>query len=553
MMTGTSSASAVPSADLKRRRRFVEERLREAGRPRLARRSPPPEGRLGADEQPMRRLREALVELGPVFAGFGRYLSSRIDLLPRRDCLELAAIGDGGKSLAPSAVSAIITQELGAPPDRRFFAFDEAPHAIRRWTQQHGAWLSPGVPVTVTIVRPDAMPALASDVPLLPMLAPWLGVTDAALAHAVEDFSSCLRQRLDQVQQANALGRLAADVRAGGLFDAPGTYRSHCSESILTLERVDGIPVDQSFDVAADADVGAVASAEAARGRLAGRIASGWLRQATVGQVVPFDFDARDVWVVGARLVLTGGSFEPHSAAGRARFLNYVNAVAVDDPDTAAAWLLPDAAFARTTAARASDSAIEEEVRRRLRQAVPFRDGEWSGEDRLAEQLLVQWRVTRQAGLELHGHQLHIYRGMQAVSVMTAAMAPETDALLAALQEERLRVGFGTAQPLIDPRALPATLDKLLQDMVNLPQKLDEVLTLAADGRLRVKLHVPHDEHARRTRNWTVSLVSGLVVLTAVAFALRHVAVSQVPGLEQVGALIVMVIGIWLLVAAARL
>lgn len=544
MTTGTSSAAAAPSSDLKRRRRFVEERLRETGRPRLARRSPPPEGRLGADEQPMRHLREALIELGPVFAAFGRYLSSRIDLLPRRDCLELAAIGDGGEPLPPSAVSAIITQELGAPPDRRFFAFDESPHRIRRWTQQHGAWLSPGVPVTVTIVRPDATAALASDVPLLPLLAPWVGITDAALAFAVEDFSNSMRQRLDQVQQANALGKLAADVRAGGLFDAPGAYRSHCSESILTLERVDGIRVDQSFDEGVDADVAAVASAEAARGRLAGRIASAWLRQATVGQVVPFDFDASDVWIAGARLVLTGGSFEPHSAAGRTRFLNYVNAVAVDDPDTAAAWLL----------ANATDSAIEEEVRRRLRQAVPFRDGEWSGEDRLAEQLLVQWRVTRQAGLELHGHQLHICRGIQTLSVMTAAMAPATDALLAALQDERLRVGFGAAQPLIDPRALPATLDKLLQDMVNLPQKLDEVLTLAADGRLRVKLHVPHhDEHARRMRNRTVSLVSGLVVLTAVAFALRHSAVSQLPGLEQAGALLVMVIGIWLLVAAARL
>src|SRR5687768_14536316 len=103
MRTATDSAAAAPSADLKRRRRFVEERLREAGRPRLARRFPPPEGRLGADEQPMRRLREALVELGPVFAGFGRYLSSRIDLLARRDCLELAAIGDRGEPLAPSA------------------------------------------------------------------------------------------------------------------------------------------------------------------------------------------------------------------------------------------------------------------------------------------------------------------------------------------------------------------------------------------------------------------------------------------------------------------
>jgi len=167
--------------------------------------------------------------------------------------------------------------------------------------------------------------------------------------------------------------------------------------------------------------------------------------------------------------------------------------------------------------------------------------------------LLVQWRVATEAGLALDAHQLHLYRGLHALAVTTAVLASDTDALLSALQEERLRVGFGSAQPLIDPRALPATLDKLLQDMVNLPQRLDEVLTLAADGRLRVKLHLPPDEGARRSRNRTVSLVSSLVVLTALAFTLRHVQATGLPGLEQIGALLVLAVGLWLLVAAARL
>jgi hypothetical protein len=385
--------------------------------------------------------------------------------------------------------------------------------------------------VTVTLLRADSASLLASDLPLLTLLAPWLGLPAAALAGAFEDFEQSLRHRLDQVQQAAALGKVAADVRAGGLFDAPGAYRSHGSASILTLERVDGLELTRS--------------GSSDRGLLARRLAGAWLRQATVGQVVPYDFDLRDVLITGERLMLTGGSFEPHSSAARARFLTYVNAVAADDPDAAAAWLLADAAPV--------SAPMEEEVHRRLRQAVPFRDGEWSGEDRLAEQMLVQWRVASGAGLALGPQRLHLYRGLHAVAVSTAALAPETDALLSALQEERLRVSFSTAQPLIDPRALPATLDKLLQDMVHLPQKLDEVLTLAADGRLRVKLHLPHDEAARRTRNRTVSLVASLVVLTAIAFTFRHVQGAQVPGLDQIGALLVLAVGLWLLVAAARL
>ncbi len=545
-MTAPSSGEPAPAADVKRRRRIVEERLREAGRPRLARRSPPPEGRLGADELPMRRLRDALVGLGPVFASFGRYLSSRIDLLPRRDCAELAAIPDRGTPMTEAEVDALMDRELGAPADQRYFAFDFTPRNVRLWTEQHEAWLSPGVPARVTVLRADAAALLASDLPLLPLLAPWLGVAEARLAPAIADFEASLRQRLDQTQQAAALAKVAADVRGGGLFDAPGSYRSHCSGSILTLERVDAVSIDELARAGPEGSPGSSAAGGAFdRGLMARRLASAWLRQASVGQVVPYEFDLRDVLITGERLMLVGGSFEPHSSAGRTRFVSYLNAVASDDPDAAAAWLLADAAPV--------SAVLEEEVHRRLRQAVPFRDGEWSGEDRLAEQVLVQWRVAAEAGLALDAHQLHMYRGLHALAGATAVLAPDTDALLSALQEDRLRVGFGYAQPLIDPRALPATLDKLLQDMVNLPQKLDEVLSLAADGRLRVKLHLPHDDAARRTRNRTVSLVSALVVLTALAFTLRHVQAAQLPAVEQMGALLVLAVGLWLLVASARL
>ena len=89
--------------------------------------------------------------------------------------------------------------------------------------------------------------------------------------------------------------------------------------------------------------------------------------------------------------------------------------------------------------------------------------------------------------------------------------------------------------------------------MVNLPQKLDDVLTLAAEGRLRVKLHIPEATEHRQARNRTVSLVTSLVALIGVAFLVRHVAPAYGAGVERVGAALLMVVGGWLLVAAARL
>jgi hypothetical protein len=184
---------------------------------------------------------------------------------------------------------------------------------------------------------------------------------------------------------------------------------------------------------------------------------------------------------------------------------------------------------------------------------VPFRDGEWSGDDRLAERLLVQWRAVREAGWKVHPHQLHLYRGIQVVSGATAMLAPEQDLLLAALQQERLRLGLADVRRLADPQGLAGNSDAVLSELMHLPQKLDEFLTMAAEGRLRVKLHVPDAAAERRVRNRTVSLVASLVSLVGVGFLMRHLAPALGPDVERIGALLLLVIGGWLLVAASRL
>ena len=513
---------------------MVEEQLRALGTPRPARPALPPEGRLSADERPAEGLHSALAALGPVFADFGRYLSSRIDLLPRRLCLQLGGGEAGRASCDPrepgSKSDVVVLEQLGGTPGRRFFAFDPTPRVLTGWTQQHYARLAPNMPVVVTIVRPDADRLLDSDLPLLSRLGPWLDIRPEVLAAAIEDFSRTLRLRLDQTQQGQALIKLAEDARAGGGLDAPVCYLDFCAPGVLTTERISGVTAADATD----------------RESVAQQLASAWLRQALSGRVVPFDFDLHDVRLHDGRLVLVGGALEPQTAAGQKQFLRYLVAAAADDPDAAWSWIAE-------AAVPESEGQSEYRLRRRLRQAVPFRDGDWSGEERLAEQLLVQWRVTREAGWDMHPHQLHLYRGIQAVSAATTRLAPEQDTLLAALRDERWRLGLAGARHVLDRRALPVALDKLLQDIVHLPQKLDEVLTLAASGRLRVKLHVPDAEEGRRVRNRTVSLVASLVTLVGVAFLVRHLAPAYGAGVERMGAILLLIIGAWLLVAAARL
>jgi predicted unusual protein kinase regulating ubiquinone biosynthesis (AarF/ABC1/UbiB family) len=533
-MTATSSV-ASESRD---RRRAVEARLALVAY--RGTRTPPPEGRLGADDYAMPRLVDALTDLGPVFASFGRYLGFRLDLLSRRDRALLSLIPTYAPPMSEAAVHACIAAQFGERYDRRFFSFDPNARLSTIWMQRHDAWLAPGVPAMVQVVRPEAAAWLAVDLPLLPLLGSCLEIDPIRLEAAIDDFATTLRRRLDQVNQAAALATLAADASAHGGFDAPVVYRDHTAAGVLTIERPVGALLR---DVLSDAS-GAAAALGDARG-FALRVAAAWLRPALRGRIVPFDFDDTDVVVAGERLWLIGGAFESHSPTDRARLLGYLTAVAADDPDAAIAWILD--------AAAAAGDRREEELRRRLRQAVPFRDGEWSGDDRLAEHVLVQWRMATAAGWPLTPHHLHVYRGLHAATGLAWRLAPQDDALAGALQDERLNIGVAEARQLIDPRAATATLDRLLQDMIHLPQKLDDVLTLAAEGRLRVKLNVPDDDAVQHTRNRTVLLIAMLAALVGVASIARQLAPAFGDGAERLAAVVVLLLGGWLLVAAARL
>jgi predicted unusual protein kinase regulating ubiquinone biosynthesis (AarF/ABC1/UbiB family) len=534
-----TSASRPVAANIRERRRAVETRLASVGAgPSL--RPVPPEGQLGSDDYAMPRLAAALAELGPVFASFGRYLATRVDLVSRRDALALSVIPDRAAPMSEADVLATVERELGTPVDRRFFAFEPRPRVSTIWTQRHDAWVAPGVPVLVTVVRPDANAALAADLPLLPLIASCAGIAPAVLNLAIDDFALTLRRRLDQTHQAAALATLAADASMHGGFAAPVAFRDHTAAAILTVERPVGATLRDLIGDAAVVSPSFPADLDVGR-----RLLSAWLRHAVSGRLVPFDFDHADVIVAGDQIMMIGGAFEPHPASERARFLSYLNAVAADDPDAAAAWIVD---------ARASEGGEEreEELRRRLRQAVPFRDGESSGDDQLIEQVLVQWRMAARAGWLLTPHHLHLYRGLYAASALAQSGAPQDDVLAAALLDERVHIGIAEARAMVDPRNVGATLDRLLQDMVHLPQKLDDVLTLAAEGRLRVRLNVPDGDDARRTRNRTVLLVAVLVALTATATMARHAAPALGPGAERVAAVVVLLLGGWLLVAAAR-
>lgn len=535
------ASGARATSGLKDRRKYVEAALAGLGAPAHPLRTPPPEGPLGADSYATPSLVRALPTLGPLFTGFGLHLASRADLVSRRDAALLSTLPDAADPMSPAAVDALLSRQLGRPRHQAYFDFQPVPRICRLWTQRHDAWLAPGVPVIVTVVRPDAAQWL-QDAPLLPLLRPWFEVSEARFQGAADEYVQSLTRRLDQTAQLAALATLAAEASSGtGGFSAPALYRDHSAAGVLTMEARSTPTLD---DLLADR-TGPGASPEGAR-MLGRRVAGAWLRQVLGGRLVPYDLVADDILVEDDRLLLLGGSFEPHSASARRGLRTYVYSLAAGDPDIAGDWIMDGAR-------RDDVDRHEEGLRRRLRQAVPFRDGEWSGDDRLAEHAFAHWRMAALSGWTLSTHHVRVYLGLHDVAALTAGMQSDEDAVAAALRDEQLRAGLAGARQALEPGAMAATVAERLQDALELPRVLDNVLTLASEGRLRVRLNVPEGASAARTRNRTVMMVATVVALTGLAVVARDVAPAFGVGVEKAAAVAVLVLGGWLLIAAARL
>ena len=78
------------------------------------------------------------------------------------------------------------------------------------------------------------------------------------------------------------------------------------------------------------------------------------------------------------------------------------------------------------------------------------------------------------------------------------------------------------------------------------------MLTLAAEGRLRIRFQVPPSGDRRSATRQTVQLLAAVVLLVAIGVFVRQAAPAYGPGFERVASLVLLAVGAWLLVAAAK-
>lgn len=212
--------------------------------------------RLRNDASRGERLRRALEDLGPLFVKFGQLLSTRRDLLPADVADELARLQDQVPPFAPELARSMIEQSLGRKIEDMFLDFQVQPVASASIAQVHFAVLKSGnragQEVAVKVLRPNISEAISQDLALMKMAAVWVEKIWAdgkrlKPREVVVEFDKYLHDELDLMREAANASQLrrnfSTKTGSGHLLKVPEMYWDYCSTSVITMERMRGIPI----------------------------------------------------------------------------------------------------------------------------------------------------------------------------------------------------------------------------------------------------------------------------------------------------------------------
>ena len=196
------------------------------------------------------RLRLALENLGPIFVKFGQMLSTRRDLMPADIADELARLQDQVPPFPSVQAIAVLEAAYGKQLKDVFKSFEEKAVASASVAQVHFAVLPDGRDAAVKILRPGIERVIAHDVALLKVAAElveklWADGRRLKPREVVSEFEKHLGDELDLTREAANASQLRRNFIKSPLLKVPEVYWDWCSQQVMVMERMYGIPVSQ--------------------------------------------------------------------------------------------------------------------------------------------------------------------------------------------------------------------------------------------------------------------------------------------------------------------
>lgn len=195
------------------------------------------------------RLRDALVDLGPTFVKLGQVLSTRPDLIRHELAKELSNLQDQVDALPFERMDEVLRESFGAGAADLFAEFDTTPVASASLSQVYRARLKSGEEVAVKIQRPGVAKVIDSDLSLMRQVAEWSAghLQDVKWLDPqgiVDEFARSIRRELDFVIEARVIEQFRINFENDPAVVVPAVYSEFCGVSVLTMDWIDGVRVD---------------------------------------------------------------------------------------------------------------------------------------------------------------------------------------------------------------------------------------------------------------------------------------------------------------------
>ncbi|MGC9194462.1 MAG: ABC1 kinase family protein [Syntrophobacteraceae bacterium] len=203
-----------------------------------------------------RRIRMTMEELGPSFIKLGQLMSTRADLFPPEYIAEFKKLQDRAPSVPFDQVKEVMERELKRPLLETFALFDEKPIAAASVGQVHIAKLPSGEKVAVKIVRPGIDRRIKEDLRLMYFLARRaekaleIGRVIGA-TNIVREFERNIMRELDMLIEAASIEKFGSNFRDVTEIYIPAVYWDYTTRSVLVMEHIDGIKMDQVEEIRA--------------------------------------------------------------------------------------------------------------------------------------------------------------------------------------------------------------------------------------------------------------------------------------------------------------
>lgn len=150
---------------------------------------------------------------------------------------------------SPVEIRHMIETELGAPIDRLFSRFDDAPVASASIGQVHRAALPDGTDVAVKVQHPGIVKALDADLANAGMLQAMIGTVAGKRFKTKEQLEVVrrrFREELDYKLEADRLRMFARFHHGDPRIHLPRVHASHSGLRVLTTDFMHGAPFDDA-------------------------------------------------------------------------------------------------------------------------------------------------------------------------------------------------------------------------------------------------------------------------------------------------------------------